>query len=201
MQVVLQHCCKTSLNSHVARFITQVKKNFETSFVGRHVRKSVVKPATSLFNSFCSNVAKQVARFFVARFTVALVIKDPESCPGRGLNQRHLARLTTANRVMVHHMETSSKHWLSANVNRKWTFFILEKWFYPNFRVIRLYKKNYTWRIQFWQHLGMLKGKHFRSTYVPGDAQSSWVLPFSDLRDRVMFECSSPGTVLVTSGG
>ena len=31
-----------------------------------------VKCATSLFISFCSNVAKQVARFFVARFSVSL---------------------------------------------------------------------------------------------------------------------------------
>ena len=32
----------------------------------------VVKRATSLFDSFCSNVAKQVAGFFVARFSVPL---------------------------------------------------------------------------------------------------------------------------------
>ena len=33
----------------------------------------VVKRSTSLFNSFCSNVAKQVERFFVARFSVPLL--------------------------------------------------------------------------------------------------------------------------------
>ena len=33
----------------------------------------VVKRTTSLINSFCSNVARQVARIFVARFTVPLV--------------------------------------------------------------------------------------------------------------------------------
>ena len=36
----------------------------------------VVKRATSLFNSFCSNVAKQVARF-CCRFTLPLVLVLP----------------------------------------------------------------------------------------------------------------------------
>ena len=34
----------------------------------------VVKRATSLFNSFCSNVSKQDAHFFVSRFTAALPV-------------------------------------------------------------------------------------------------------------------------------
>ena len=58
------------LNSNVARFTTY-EKNLATLFVTRQVRTSVVKRETSLSNSFCSNVSKQDARFFVARFTVA----------------------------------------------------------------------------------------------------------------------------------
>ena len=48
------------------RFTTH-EKNFATLFVARQVRTSVVKHATSLINSFCSNVAKQVARLTVAQ--------------------------------------------------------------------------------------------------------------------------------------
>lgn len=58
------------LNGNVARFTTN-GKNLATLFVTRQVRTAVVKRETSLFNSFGSNVSKQVARFFVARFTVA----------------------------------------------------------------------------------------------------------------------------------
>ena len=38
--------------------------------VNRFERGWPVKRATPLFSSFCSDVAKQVARFFVARFSV-----------------------------------------------------------------------------------------------------------------------------------
>ena len=48
------------------RFTTH-EKNLATLFVARQVRTSVVKHATSLINSFCSNVAKQVARLTVAQ--------------------------------------------------------------------------------------------------------------------------------------
>ena len=48
------------------------KKTVQPYFLhDTEVRTSVVKRETSLFNSFCSNVSKQVACFFVARFTVA----------------------------------------------------------------------------------------------------------------------------------
>ena len=43
----------------------------------------VVKRATSLFISFCSNVSKQVERFFVARFSVSLQhVHAHEECKG-----------------------------------------------------------------------------------------------------------------------
>ena len=59
------------LNSNDVRFTTY-EKSLATLFVTRQVRTSVVKRETSLFNSFCSNVSKQAARFFfAARFTVA----------------------------------------------------------------------------------------------------------------------------------
>ena len=58
------------LNSNVARFTTN-EKNLAILFVTRQVRTAVIKRETSLFNSFCSNVSKQVARFFVARLIVA----------------------------------------------------------------------------------------------------------------------------------
>ena len=43
----------------------------------------VVKRATSLFNSFCSNVAKQVARFLLPVFPVPLQhLHAEEECKG-----------------------------------------------------------------------------------------------------------------------
>ena len=60
VQLVLRLCCKTSeLNSDVARsqVLPATKTNLATLFVARQVRTWVVKHATSLFNSFCSNVA------------------------------------------------------------------------------------------------------------------------------------------------
>ena len=53
---------QNELNSDVARFTTH-EKNPATLFVARQARRSVVKRATSLFSSFCRNIAKQVARF------------------------------------------------------------------------------------------------------------------------------------------
>ena len=51
--------------SDVARFTThEKKKNLSSLLVARQVRTLVVKRATSLFNSFCNNGAKQVARFY-----------------------------------------------------------------------------------------------------------------------------------------
>ena len=60
------------MNSDVARFTT-LEKNLATLFVAGQFRTWLVKRATSLFDLFCSNVAKQFTRFFVARFSVALV--------------------------------------------------------------------------------------------------------------------------------
>ena len=51
---------QNELNSDVARYTTHIKP------VLQQIR--VVKRATSLFNSFCSNVAKQVARFLFPVF-------------------------------------------------------------------------------------------------------------------------------------
>ena len=53
---------QNELNGDVARFTPCEKKNLATLFVARQVRTWVLKHATSLFNTFCSNVAKQVAR-------------------------------------------------------------------------------------------------------------------------------------------
>ena len=61
------------LNSDVARFTTY-ENNLTTLFLAKQGRTWVLKRATSLLNLVCSNVAKQVARFFIARFTAALVL-------------------------------------------------------------------------------------------------------------------------------
>ena len=61
VQLVLQHCCR---NSDVARFTTHVRpclarnKDARFVFVGG-------KTSNTLFNSFCSYVAKQIARFLL----------------------------------------------------------------------------------------------------------------------------------------
>ena len=47
------------------------EKNFATLFVAKQVRNFLVERATSLFNSFCSKVLKQVARFLLLAFAVA----------------------------------------------------------------------------------------------------------------------------------
>ena len=66
VQLALQHCCK----SDVARLPPKFKP-VTNWFVKRQVR-CWSKCATSLLNSFCSNVARQVVCFFVGCFTVHL---------------------------------------------------------------------------------------------------------------------------------
>ena len=63
-QPFLQHCCKTSSIAMLC-VLPPTKTNLATWFVARQVRTWVVKRATSVFNSFCSNVAKRVARFLL----------------------------------------------------------------------------------------------------------------------------------------
>ena len=53
---------KNELKSDVARFTTH-EKNLATLFVARQVRTWVEKRATSLYNSFGNNIARQVAPF------------------------------------------------------------------------------------------------------------------------------------------
>ena len=68
MQLVFQYCCKTP--SGKAIFYHPRSYLLTTSVT--HCKAGlmrVVKRATSLFNSFGSNVAKQAACFFYARFT------------------------------------------------------------------------------------------------------------------------------------
>ena len=64
------------LNSDFAP-ITTHEKNLATLFAARQVQTWVVKRTTSLFNSFRSNVVKQVARFHfcVVRFIVTPMSK------------------------------------------------------------------------------------------------------------------------------
>ena len=52
----LQHCCKMSWTA-MAGILPTRKKNLATLFDAGQVRMWVVKHATWLFNSFCSNVA------------------------------------------------------------------------------------------------------------------------------------------------
>ena len=47
------------------RVLPPTKKNLATLFVARQVRTWVEKRATSLYNSFGNNVARQVARFLL----------------------------------------------------------------------------------------------------------------------------------------
>ena len=63
---------QNELYSDVARFTTNIKPVLQQMrlLTGLNVG---VKRATSQFNSFCSTVAQQVARFFVARFSEPLV--------------------------------------------------------------------------------------------------------------------------------
>ena len=56
---------QNELNRDVARFTTHVQTCLATNQV---VDRWVVKRATSLFNSFCSDVAKQVACFLLPVF-------------------------------------------------------------------------------------------------------------------------------------
>ena len=64
VQLFLEHCCKTSWIA-MLRVLPPTKTNLATLFIARQVRTWVVKRATSVFNWFCSNVAKRVARFLL----------------------------------------------------------------------------------------------------------------------------------------
>ena len=67
VQLVLQHCCKTSWMAML--LVLPPTSNLSCNKSGCwQVWTWGVKRVISLFNSFCSNVARQVARFFVARF-------------------------------------------------------------------------------------------------------------------------------------
>ena len=54
--------------SDIARFTTHVQTPFNNLIYCKTGFMWVVKRATSVFNSFCSNVAKQVARFLLPVF-------------------------------------------------------------------------------------------------------------------------------------
>ena len=58
---------QNKLNSDVARFITHIKSVLQQIRLLTGLNMGC-KPASSLFNSFCSNVAKQVARFLLPVF-------------------------------------------------------------------------------------------------------------------------------------
>ena len=67
MQLVLQHCCRTSWIAMLC--VLPPMSNLSCDKSGcRQVWAWVVKHATSLFNLFCSNVARQVARFLLPVF-------------------------------------------------------------------------------------------------------------------------------------
>ena len=70
MQLVLQHSCKTSWIV-MLRVLPLTFKPVNNLICSKTGLMWVVKRATSL-NSFCSNVARQVAQFLVARFSVPL---------------------------------------------------------------------------------------------------------------------------------
>ena len=56
---------QNELNSHVARFRTHFRTCLATNKVARFVFEGGKKRATALYNSFCSHVAEQVARFLL----------------------------------------------------------------------------------------------------------------------------------------
>jgi len=58
---------QNELNSDVAHFTTHIKPFLQQIRLLKGLMW-VVKRATSLFNSFCSNVARQVARFLLPVF-------------------------------------------------------------------------------------------------------------------------------------
>ena len=68
-------CFATWLESDVARLPPTFEPSLGTNKVARLF--FVGKRVTSLFNSFCSNAAKQVAPFFVARYTIPLEERLP----------------------------------------------------------------------------------------------------------------------------
>ena len=68
MQLVLQHCCRTS-GITMSRVLPAPTSNLSCSKSGcLRGLMWVVKCATSLFNLFCSNVARQVAHFLLPVF-------------------------------------------------------------------------------------------------------------------------------------
>ena len=67
VQLVLQHCCKTSWKAMV-RVLPLTFKPFNNMICCKTGLVWVVKRATSLFNSFCSKVARQVVRFLLPVF-------------------------------------------------------------------------------------------------------------------------------------
>ena len=68
VQLVLQHCCKTSWKAMV-RVLPLTFKPFNNVICCIKTGLMwVVKRATSLFNSFCSKVARQVVRFLLPVF-------------------------------------------------------------------------------------------------------------------------------------
>ena len=72
MQLVLQHCCKTSWIA-ILRVIPPMFKPVNNLIYCKTGFMCVVRRATSLFNLFCSNVAKQVARFLLPVFPSTLI--------------------------------------------------------------------------------------------------------------------------------
>ena len=64
MQLVLQHCYKTSCKA-ILRLLLPSFKAFNNLACSNKGLMSLVKRATSPFNSSCSSVAKQVACFLL----------------------------------------------------------------------------------------------------------------------------------------
>ena len=67
VQLVLQHCCKT-IRIAMLRVLPPTFKLVSNLMCCKTGFMLVVKRATSLYNSFCSNVARQVARFLLPVF-------------------------------------------------------------------------------------------------------------------------------------
>ena len=59
------------------RVLPLKKTNLATLFAARQVRTWLVKRATSVFNSFCSNFAKPVARFLLPVLLKLNVVQVP----------------------------------------------------------------------------------------------------------------------------
>ena len=84
----VQHCCKTS-RIWLLRVLPPTKKSLATLFVARQVRMRVLKLTTSVFISYCSNVAKQVARFcFPFHCSLALRELQRDACSFAPLSVR-----------------------------------------------------------------------------------------------------------------